>query len=376
MLSGHCNQRIPKLDTNTLDTQLDRKLAYQAELLQGVSRSFAFTIPQLPPRLRLAVANAYLLCRVADTIEDEPMMTNPQKREFLARWSEVVQSCRGADSFADELGALLSESTPTSERSLVADTAHVIGITRDLGSAQQQAMSHCIEVMTEGMSTFQEQASLDGLADVTELDRYCYHVAGIVGEMLTELFCDYSDSVAENREGLLALSASHGQGLQMTNILKDLWDDQSRGVCWLPRSVFRSAGFELRNLAPGQDDPGFVEGLNRLVAITGHHLMNALRYVLLLPARESGIRRHCLWSLGMAVLTLRRIHAMPSFRSGNDVKISRRQVKTIVVSTSLLVRSDQGLKLLFATLRRGLPRSGNVEWSENALVGPAGSGLT
>jgi farnesyl-diphosphate farnesyltransferase len=43
----------------------------QDQLLPGVSRTFALTIPQLPDALRPVVTNAYLLCRTADTIEDE-----------------------------------------------------------------------------------------------------------------------------------------------------------------------------------------------------------------------------------------------------------------------------------------------------------------
>ena len=57
-------------------------IAVQAELLEGVSRSFAFTTPQLPEPLRHAVGNAYLLCRIADTIEDDPELAFSQKKEF------------------------------------------------------------------------------------------------------------------------------------------------------------------------------------------------------------------------------------------------------------------------------------------------------
>ena len=144
--------------------------------------------------------------------------------------------------------------------------------------------------------------------------------------MLTELFCDYSEEIGARREDLFALSTSFGQGLQMTNILKDLWEDRSRGVCWLPQDVFSSSGFELRALSPGQADPGFIRGLFELVGIARHHLTNALRYTLLIPARETGIRRYCLWSLGMAVLTLRRIHATPGIPKrpgGQDIASQR-----------------------------------------------------
>ena len=56
--------------------------------------------------------------------------------------------------------------------------------------------------------------------------------------MLTDLFCAYSPEIDARRSRLAPLSTSFGQGLQMTNILKDTWEDRRRGVCWLPRDVF------------------------------------------------------------------------------------------------------------------------------------------
>jgi len=56
---------------------------FQALLLEGVSRTFALTIPQLPEKLYGAVANAYLLCRIVDTIEDEVSLSPEQKKIFL-----------------------------------------------------------------------------------------------------------------------------------------------------------------------------------------------------------------------------------------------------------------------------------------------------
>ena len=331
-------------------------LAYQVEILQGVSRTFALTIPQLPAPLRDSVGNAYLLCRIADTIEDEAALSAVRKREFSERWVGVVEGGEDAGAFAKDLLVLLTGSTTEAERDLIANIPRVMRITDSLSAAQRHAMLRCVRIMTRGMAEFQEGASLDGLNDLEHLDRYCYHVAGVVGEMLTELFCDYSDEIGARREELFALSASYGQGLQMTNILKDIWEDRRRGACWLPRSVFLAAGFDLRSLSPGRSDPGFVEGLNRLIAIAGQHLANALRYILLIPAHETGIRRFCLWALGMAVLTLRRTYATPAFGSGQEVKISRRAVKAVVVATSALARSDAALKLLFIGLGRGLPR--------------------
>ena len=329
--------------------------ACQDRLLQGVSRTFALTIPQLPEPLRVVVGNAYLLCRIADTIEDEPALSATQKQAFSERFVEVVGGRESAERFARELHPLLSHAMHENERDLIANTGQVIRITRRFGTFQRGALERCVSVMTRGMAEFQRNATIDGLEDLQHLDRYCYHVAGVVGEMLTELFCDYSAEIAERREELLGLSVSFGQGLQMTNILKDIRDDQRRGACWLPKDVFRAAGFELRSLSAGQAGPEFTEGLRHLVAIARAHLADALRFTLLIPAREIGIRRFCLWALGMAVLTLRRIHAHPAFTDAAKVKISRRSVRATVMITNALARSDLALKLLFAMFTRRLP---------------------
>ena len=336
---------------------VDGDLAYQSEILQGVSRTFALNIPQLPGALRDVVGNVYALCRIADTIEDEPALSSAQKKAFAERFIEVVAGRGDVTPFSRELGALLSPSSTEREHDLVANTARVVRITRGFRAAQRSAIERCVRVMSRGMAEFQQDATTEGLRDIPHLNRYCYHVAGIVGETLTELFCDYSLEIRKRRDDLFALSVSFGQGLQMVNILKDVWEDQRRGACWLPRDVFRSAGFELRSLSAGQAAPGFVEGLSQLVAIAHRHLANALRFVLIIPSRETGIRRFCLWPLGMAVLTLQRIHATPAFSSGEDVKISRRSVRAVTSATSLLVRSNPALRLLFQGLTRGLPRT-------------------
>ena len=332
-------------------------LAYQEEILQGVSRTFALTIPQLPDPLREVVGNAYLLCRITDTIEDEPSLPVPQKQAFSERFVEIVCGRAEAEPFAADLGALLSSSTTESERDLVANTARVIRITRGFRPPQRAALERCVRIMSRGMAEFQQKATPDGLEDLPHLDRYCYHVAGVVGEMLTELFCDYSPEIESRRRDLLGLAVSFGQGLQMTNILKDQWDDRRRGACWLPRDIFLEAGPGIPSLPAARNDPAFIQGLFELVAIAGQHLEKALRYILIIPARETGIRRHCLWALGMAVLTLRRIHATPTFRDGQEVKISRRSVRAVTLVTSVLARSDLALKLLFRALTRGLPRA-------------------
>ncbi len=328
----------------------------QARLLEGVSRTFALTIPQLPEPLLRVVSNAYLLCRIVDTIEDEPALTPRQKRQFTAEFARVVAQQQSAETFSARLAPLLSSATIAAEHELIRHTPAVIQLTRSFTLPQQAALQRCVQIMAEGMADFQEMQGNHGLRDLPELDRYCYVVAGVVGEMLTDLFCDYSPAIGKHGKQLRELGVSFGQGLQMTNILKDLWEDRQRGACWLPEAVFREAGFELRDLRTGVYQESFGRALTRLIAIAHGHLHNAVTYTLLIPRQETGIRNFCCWAIGMAALTLRRINANKRFTAGDQVKISRTSVKAVIVASRLTAGNDRLLRLLFFLTGLGLPR--------------------
>jgi farnesyl-diphosphate farnesyltransferase len=329
-------------------------LSYQAAILPGVSRTFALTIPVLPERLAVVMTNAYLLCRLADTIEDDIGLDNDQKSQFHARFVAVVKGEQSADEFAADLSPLLSSRSLAAERDLVRNTPAVIRVTRGFSLAERAALTRCVTIMCKGMPEFQRNKSLAGLRDLDELAEYCYYVAGVVGEMCTELFCLHCPELAPRREAMLKLAVSFGQGLQMTNILKDIWDDRQAGACWLPRSVF-AADFDLEGLEDLHAGPAFRAGLEQLIGVAHAHLRNALEYTCMIPKREVGIRRFCVWAIGLAVLTLRKMHRNPAFRSGNEVKVSRRTVRATILATNLTLMSNRALKLMFVRAADGLP---------------------
>ncbi len=328
---------------------------FQAAMLQDVSRTFALTIPELPAALREVVGNGYLLCRIVDTIEDDPGLSSVQKRHFCTFFAEVVARRADAVQFAHSLDLVLASTVPKAERLLVRETARVIAIGDGFTTTQRQALETCVAIMADGMAEFQERKDPAGLPTLADMDRYCYCVAGVVGELLTRLFCEYSPQIRRHEDRLMALAVSFGQTLQMTNILKDIWEDRRRGACWLPRDVFARHGFDLAGLEQGPDDPRFHEGLGELIDVARTHACRALDYVLLLPRAEAGLRNFCLWALGMAVLTLRKIDKRRDFRSGQDVKITRRSVKATVAVSRVSAGHNALLRILF-TLSGGAPR--------------------
>jgi farnesyl-diphosphate farnesyltransferase len=328
---------------------------YQDQILPHVSRTFALTIPQLPPALSIPVTSAYLLCRIADTIEDEPALSAPETLAFLQRFSAVVGGIGEPKALARDLEHRLSDRTLPTERDLVRNMDRVIRVSANLGEGQHAAIQRCVDLMCYGMPRFQFNASVRGLPKSGDLDDYCYYVAGVVGEMLTDLFCGYSAEIARHRANLSALAASFAQGLQMTNILKDFWEDRSRGACWLPQDVFTRHGVDLAQVSSEINDPRFSAGMTELVAVAHAHLRNALDYTLLIPGKEKGIRRFCLWAIGLAVLTLRKIAHHPGFTAGKQVKVSRTTVSMTMLMTNTFIGTDWMLRRLFAMAARGLP---------------------
>lgn len=330
--------------------------SWHEDLLLGVSRTFALTIPQLPTELRETVTNAYLLCRIADTIEDDPLLDAAEKDRFHAAFLQAVENGHGANDFALALAPRLAPSTLDAEVELIGKSPRVLTVTRTLNPRQRQAVLRCLSTMSRGMGEYERNHRSGGLKNVAELERYCYFVAGVVGEMLTELFCDYSPAIDARRGELDRRAISFGLGLQITNILKDVWDDFDHGTCWLPRDVFSDHGYDLDQLTPNHDGngPAFAASMLDLVGITHRHLREALDYTLTIPTEETGIRRFLIWAVLLAVSTLGKISNEPLFTSGAQVKVSRPRVAAIIAGSNALIRSNRGLRSLFDTAARGL----------------------
>lgn len=340
-------QMPPSLMTQSLD--------YQLAILPGVSRTFALTIPQLPKALRTAITNAYLLCRIADTIEDDVNLSADEIAQFQGEFIRVLKAEGNLPRLVSELSPRLSPTTLAAERELITNMDKVVNVTRQFNPSKREVLIRCVEVMCDHMPGFQYLDKKQGLGSLKDMNHYCYAVAGVVGEMLTELFCNYSDEIALHSDELMRLAPSFGQGLQMTNILKDIWSDLESGTCWLPADVFSEAGYDLKKLSPDFNRERFAAAMEKLIAITHGHLKNALAYSLLIPSHETGIRKFLFWNVNMAISTIRKIAENPCYSSADEVKISRFELLRTILLTNAVIRSDNMLRLLFDRLGKGVP---------------------
>jgi len=85
-----------------------------------------------------------------------------------------------------------------------------------------------------------ERSDVNGyfqLQTLQDLREYCFVVAGIVGQMLTELFILQSPSLEKVGPELRARAVEFGEALQLVNILKDVRPDADEGRVYLPREA-------------------------------------------------------------------------------------------------------------------------------------------
>ena len=310
------------------------------EHLNKVSRSFALTIPLIPNPLRDCISLAYLLCRVVDTVEDDARAPLVDRITWLSDFSFLS----GSD-FAD-LDVLLAlkkralELTSTGgsaaddiELLKVMDKA--VNLLLSYDEEIQAVLCRALSIMSHGMSSNLRRRLHEAnhtVSDLDEVDSYCYFVAGVVGEMLAELFVLHDREV--DKKDLLELAVSFGEGLQLTNILRDRARDATRGVSFIPASS--------------------EEEVLEYVAITEGHLSDAIAFICSLSKKESaGVRLFCFTNVVMALYLLRQIASRP-MDPECDYRISHSMLRRLLLLSRLAVRSNLGVRLLSMALTLGM----------------------
>ncbi len=161
------------------------------DLLEKTSRTFALSIPPLPEPTRREVTVAYLLFRIADTFEDATHWPPADRIAALGDFTALLGSGTRAD--AERLArawTAAGASPHAGYRELIAETPFVFDAFRSLSPEAREILRTHVSRSAEGMAGFVARTGDEGLVlgSLDDLRGYCYTVAGIVGELLTELF--------------------------------------------------------------------------------------------------------------------------------------------------------------------------------------------
>jgi farnesyl-diphosphate farnesyltransferase len=305
----------------------------------------------LPAELRTPIGLAYLFARAADTIADTALISPADRLTLLEQFRRPFHSYDAA-LLPVLRGALGGPQYIPAERELLSSLDECFAVFQTCAQDDQARISRLLLTLTQGMvtdlTTFPPEydGGVVALKSRQDLDQYAYYVAGCVGEFWTDIVVAHRPSLQGwDVEKMKQWGICFGKGLQMTNILRDLAHDLRSGRCYLPLEALTPHGLSPEHLLEPSTIANIRPILHELLGLTLDHYRWGWAYTLAIPRREVRIRLACAWPLLIGFRTLDLVARAdnlldPSVR----VKISRAAVYRILLSSSILVLSNRGLR--------------------------------
>jgi farnesyl-diphosphate farnesyltransferase len=310
-------------------------------ILPEVSRSFALVIRCLPRHLDDAVMVSYLLCRIADTIEDS-LRPPAEKRRMLAGFADALD--RGTAEVPPE------REYPPTYRRLMRHVPDVLACYRALDADARPIIAARVREMCDGMSKWADRK----IVTIPDQNEYCYYVAGLVGKLLTDLFVASGHVPARSKASLDAHAVEFGLALQKVNIIRDVRADLEDDRCYWPSEVMARQGLDAGTILRPENVSRAIKVMDDLIADQWAYLGAALKYITYLPATELRVRMFCAIPLFMAVATARFCQGNEGvFLSPRAVKIPSRMVRSIIMRSMSLGSFNTYLQSWFRRWQHG-----------------------
>lgn len=308
-------------------------------IMQKVSRSFALTVPLLDKRIREPVMITYLQDRLLDSFEDEGEFDNKLRKEYM---DEVVNL------FDPELNnekKLISKIEGTAGhfkgpvRNLVENTGKIKICFDSLDPEIQKISFRWLKEMNAGMKYYLEEQ----VATFSQLNEYCYYVAGTVGGFLTDLLIEVGGIKGENKSALQKNFVESGLFLQKVNIIRDIKLDIMN---------HRKHYWPLQELDITEDeiiDPAFEKqarkALDKMVADVKRHSRALVDYYHAIPQEWGGYRKFYSVNNAMGYATLELIEGNTDLFYGDEkLKIKKTQVlKILAVSEESFLKKAKAV---------------------------------
>jgi 15-cis-phytoene synthase len=208
------------------DAGLDRipALAYARLLTRTYSKSFYVATQFMPREKRNDVYAVYAFCRYTDNIVDAPRSRDRLMLKVeLDQWREELrQSYHSGESQHPVLAVFVP-------------LLHKYAIP--------------LQLPLELIDGVEMDLTIDRYDRFAQLRTFCYHVASVVGLMMTYVFGYRDRSAFPYAEAL-------GIAMQLTNILRDVDEDwRLRGKVYLPLEELRDAGVTVEDIAARRMTP-------------------------------------------------------------------------------------------------------------------------
>jgi len=207
------------------NTQIEESFRYCEVISKREAKNFYYSFLVLPPEKRKAMCAIYSFMRYCDDAVDEPVDIEAKK--------QAIKKSR------DEFDQLLSGGMP--ENPMMPALGKTI--------TQYQIPPHYFYELMDGMEMDINCTRYETFAN---LYQYCYRAASVVG-LVTLHVLGFQDKEA------LHYGEYCGVALQLTNIIRDIPEDLSRGRIYLPQEDLQKFGVNEAILKQGRVEGPLLE---------------------------------------------------------------------------------------------------------------------
>jgi farnesyl-diphosphate farnesyltransferase len=334
------------------------------ELLQATSRSFYLTLRVLPGAIRPQIGLAYLLARTTDTIADTGLVPVEQRLAALKRLRERIQ---GTTTAPLNLHELAQQQGSPSEKLLLERAEDSLALLPTLSPADQKLVRAVLNTITGGQELDLRRfagasaGKIVALETAAQLDDYTYRVAGCVGEFWTKMCRAHLFPRRRLDEAqLLADGIRFGKGLQLVNILRDMPADLKNGRCYLPVDKLTPAGLFPEVLLSPANEARFRPLFQNYLDQAQSHLAAGWAYTNRLPFGQARVRLACAWPILIGVRTIGKLRAASVFDLQQRIKVSRNEVRGIVLRSTLFYPLPRVWRKLFSPGGKAVASEGNL----------------
>jgi farnesyl-diphosphate farnesyltransferase len=322
-------------------------LLYCEGILPKVSRSFAMGIQSLKGALSHHVLVGYLLCRIADTVEDDPNLPPEHKVKLLNKFLECFENPSAAQEYPTLCLALTGD---VWHLNLVQNTTKVFDVFWSLSPKVQGILKTWVREMVQGMACFINRYPLGiRVAHLNEYKEYCYYVAGTVGHLLTDLWQEFYKAKIPTQcyQMLKSRATVFGEALQSINILKDIaWDARKENSIYIPQDLLTAMGSHHDLLLSDTHTQQNLKVVETMLEHTYNNLCLAKDYVQNLPKRCLRARFFCIFPMLMAFATWCELRKAKEniLNSSQKIKVPRKRVRLLFVLCYAAAISNRCLK--------------------------------
>jgi phytoene synthase len=208
------------------------------------AKSFYFASFFLPQRKRYAAYAVYAFCRMIDDAIDL------DDASVESSGGTSCGSCGGVDArlalFRDRLDEVYAGTLELPDPAFRSLTQHVLFAFSKTVERYEIPREYFLD-LAEGCRM---DLTVKRYATWASLQKYCYHVAGVVGLIMSGIF-----GVRSSEAGEYAIAM--GNAMQLTNILRDVREDWRLGRIYLPLEDLARFGYSQTDLSRGVVNDAF-----------------------------------------------------------------------------------------------------------------------